>query len=147
MEKCYKIDDVGILIGFIDHLIEKEINRNLSKFNLTATQQNVLWHIYESSNKRDIFQRDLEKHLNLTNPTVTGIVKRLEEKNLIKREPSAEDARCKHLIITDRGLAVIKDSMNFGINYIEKKLTKDMTEDEIINLKLMLKKVLKNMKE
>ena len=57
--------------------------------------------------KRDVFQKDVEKRLKLTNPTVTGIVKRLEEKEMIVRCPSNDDARCKCLHVTEEGKDVI----------------------------------------
>ena len=76
-------NDIGCLIKIIDKKIIKEINKNLVKFNLTATQEKVLWIIYYGQKKGDVFQKDIERELDLSNPTVTGIVKRLEEKDFL----------------------------------------------------------------
>ena len=94
---------VGLLVKFLNNAIINEVNRNLMKFNLTAAQHEVLVYVLKNENKRDIFQKDVEKHLKLTNPTVTGIIKRLEEKNMIVRCSSAEDARYKCLHVTEEG--------------------------------------------
>jgi MarR family multiple gene transcriptional regulator MgrA len=140
--------DIGILIKIIEKNMEKYINKNLKNFNITATQENVLWIIFHKNKKgNDVFQKDIEKELDLSNPTVTGIVKRLEEKQLIKRLPSLEDGRYKCLTLTDTGKEVIHKSMDFGVNYIEKKITKDMSENEIKTLKELLIKVINNMEE
>ena len=54
-----------------------KINKNLSKFNLTRVQHEILCFIDKNEHEGDVFQKDIEKCLKLTNPTVTGIVKRL----------------------------------------------------------------------
>lgn len=148
MKKCGRRQDVGILIKLIDNRIVKAINKNLTRFNLTATQEKVMWAIFRGQDQgKDVFQKDIEKELYLSNPTVTGIVKRLEEKEMIIRVPSSIDARYKCLTLTDKGLDVIHECMDFGINYIEKKLTNNMNEDELNTLKVLLNKVLDNMEE
>ena len=148
MQKCNRKNDIGVLIRRIDNRIVKDVNKNLTRFNLTATQEKVLWVIFRlQEHKKNIFQKDIEKELGLSNPTVTGIVKRLEEKELIKRISSSEDARCKCLTLSDKGLGLINECMDFGVNYIEKKLTKNMTKDELHTLKTLLNRVLDNMDE
>ena len=148
MKKCKRRNDIGLLIKLIDNKIIKDINKNLIRFNLTATQEKVLWIIFRwQDNGKDIFQKDIEKELDLSNPTVTGIVKRLEEKEMITRIPSSQDARYKSLTLTDKGLGIIHECMDFGVNYIEKKLTKNMTEDELNTLRTLLNKVINNMDE
>ena len=91
MKKARVDAHVGLLIKFLNNSITNEINRNLLKFNLTATQHEVLVYILKNENKRDVFQKDVEKHLKLTNPTITGIIKRLEEKGMIVRCASTGD--------------------------------------------------------
>ena len=129
-------EHVGLLVKFINGRVVNKINKNLSKFNLTRVQ-------HES----DVFQKDIEKCLKLTNPTVTGIVKRLEEKEMIVRCPSNNDARYKCLHVTEKGKDVICKSFKFGANNIEKQLVKDMTDEEIKILKDLLSRALKNMEE
>lgn len=148
MCKCKRKDEIGLLIKFINNKIKKDINKNLIGFNLTATQEKVLWIIFRfNENGKDVFQKDIEKELELSNPTITGIVKRLEEKEMIKRVSSCQDARYKCLTLTDKGMDIIHESMDFGINYIEKKLTKNLEEEEVNTLKVLLNKVLDNMEK
>ena len=148
MKKCKRRNDIGLLIKLVDNRIKKAINKNLIRFNLTATQEKVMGSIFRmQEHSKDVFQKDIERELDLSNPTVTGILKRLEEKEMIKRIPSSEDARYKCLTLTDKGLDVIHECMDFGVNYIEKKLTKDMTEEELNTLRTLLNKVIDNMDE
>lgn len=140
-------EHVGLLIKFINGRVVTKINKNLVEFNLTGVQHEILCFIDRNEHEGDVFQKDIEKCLKLTNPTVTGIVKRLEEKEMIVRCPSSDDARYKCLHVTEKGKEVICKSFNFGSNNIEKKLVKGMSHDEVKMLKHLLYKALKNMEE
>ena len=138
---------VGLLIKFINGRVVTKINKNLADFNLTGVQHEILCFIDRNEHERDVFQKDIEKCLKLTNPTVTGIVKRLEEKEMIARCPSSTDARYKCLHVTEKGRDVICKSFKFGADNIEKQLVKDLSDDEVKMLKDLLYRVLKNMEE
>ena len=140
-------EHVGLLIKFLNGKITNKINKNLAEFNLTGVQHEILCFIDRNEHERDVFQKDIEKCLKLTNPTVTGIVKRLEEKEMIARCPSSTDARYKCLHVTEKGRDVICKSFKFGADNIEKQLVKDLSDDEVKMLKDLLYRVLKNMEE
>ena len=72
-------EHVGLLIKFLNGKITNKVNKNLVEFNLTCVQHEILCFINKNEKERDVFQKDIEKCLKLTNPTVTGIIKRLEE--------------------------------------------------------------------
>ena len=147
MKKARAGADVGLLIKFLNNSITNEINRNLLKFNLTATQHEVLVYILKNENKRDVFQKDVEKHLKLTNPTITGIIKRLEEKGMIVRCASTGDARCKCLHVTEEGHNILHKCFHQGILSVEAKLVKNISEKDQVLLKELLYKALKNLEE
>ena len=100
-------EHIGLMIKFLNGKISNKINKNLAEFNLTGVQHEIICFIDRNESQRDVFQKDIEKCLKLTNPTVTGIVKRLEEKEMIARVPSEQDARYKCLHVTEKGKEVI----------------------------------------
>ena len=140
-------EHVKIKKKFINGRVITKINKNLAEFNLTGVQHEILCFIDRNEHERDVFQKDIEKCLKLTNPTVTGIIKRLEEKEMIIRYPSSTDARYKCLHVTEKGREVICKSFQFGANNIEKKLVSGMTDEEVKMLKDLLYRALKNMEE
>ena len=140
-------EHVGLLVKFINGRVITKINKNLAEFNLTGVQHEILCFIDRNEHERDVFQKDIEKCLKLTNPTVTGIIKRLEEKEMIIRYPSSTDARYKCLHVTEKGKDIICKSFKFGANNIEKQLVKNMTDEEVKMLKDLLYRALKNMEE
>ena len=147
MKKLGPENHVGLLVKFLNNAITNEVNRKLTKFNLTGTQHQVLLYIHKNESKRDVFQKDLEKHLKLTNPTVTGIIKRLEEKHMIVRCSSAEDARYKCLHVTEEGHDILHKCFHEGILSIEARLVNDMSKEEVAQFKELLYKALKNLEE
>ena len=91
-------------------------------------------------------QRDIEKALSLKNPTVTGILKRLDEKGFILIVPNAKDKRRKNVYLTEKAYDIQK-RMESDRRKIDKNLTIGMTKKEIQALQKMLNKVLYNVAE
>ena len=72
---------IGFLIKQIHIAFETRCHKNLQRYNLTPSQMDVL--LYLKKHEEDtLTQRDLETGLTLKNPTVTGLLNRLEEKVL-----------------------------------------------------------------
>ena len=70
---------------------------------LTAVQLRVLGELSRSESKgvEEINQKDLEKTLAVTHPTMTEIIKRLEKKNAVICTQSRLDKRYKKINCTD----------------------------------------------
>ena len=68
---------VGFMFKQINTIYEKEFNNRLRKLGITSSQCAVLDYLFNASIE-EVTQKDIEKALNLKNPTVTGILKRLE---------------------------------------------------------------------
>ena len=60
----------------------------------SPTQFQIIECIIENKNQ-EINQKDLEKHLNLSRATISGVLQTMEKKNLIKRVTNREDVRTK----------------------------------------------------
>ena len=91
-------------------------------------------------------QRDVEKALSLKNPTVTGILKRMEENGFVFMAPSVKDKRCKNIYLTEKAYAVQK-KMVADRKKIDKKLTLGMNKKEIEGFHRLLDKVLYSITE
>ena len=135
---------IGLMIKKIDTTFETKTNNELSKLKLTRSQLLILIYI-ESQGDRgiEVNQIDIEKQFNLKNPTVTGILNRLEEKSYIERLPSEKNARFKKIIVTD----VVKEILNkgkIGGKLVEEEIMKCLTKEEYLNLKNILDKIIKN---
>ncbi len=117
----------------------------LKRIGITSSQCEVLDYLFHTS-KEEVTQRDIEKHLNLKNPTVTGILKRLEENGFVFIVPSSKDKRCKNIYLTEKAFD-IQRKMEASRKKSDKMLTLGMREKEIQALEKVLEKVLHNIAE
>lgn len=136
---------VGFMFKQISTIYEKEFNNRLRKLGITASQCAVLDYLFNASIE-EVTQKDIEKGLNLKNPTVTGILKRLEENGFILIIPSNRDKRCKNVYLTEKSYD-IQRKMDMERKKIDKMLTIGMTKKEIAALEKMLARVLYNVEE
>ena len=127
---------VGFVFKQINNVYEKEFNNLLRTLGITASQCAVLDYLF-SSRKEEVNQRDIEKALSLKNPTVTGLLKRLDEKGFILIVPSNRDKRCKIVYLTEKAYD-IQRRMEADRKKIDKKLTIGMTKKEKEALQKML---------
>ena len=134
---------IGFRIKQINNGYEKEFNRQLKNIGITASQCEVLDYLLSGS-KEEVTQRDIEKALNLRNPTVTGLLKRLDEKGFILSVPSARDKRCKNIYPTEKAYD-IQRRMEMDRKKLDKMLTLGLTKKETAALERLLDKVLYNM--
>lgn len=136
---------IGMLLKCIDKRVVNAFNKELERFDITLMQNEVLRYIYFHEEKQDVFQKQIEEFFNSTNPTITGILKRLESKELIKRETSLMDARYKKLTLTKKGKVLSEQTLELGPKKIEHKLTQRLSVEERDELERLLLLVLKGL--
>ena len=136
---------VGFLFKQINNVYEKDFNNRLRTLGITASQCAVLDFLFNSS-KEEVNQKDIEKALSLKNPTVTGILHRLDEKGFVLVVPSARDKRCKNVYLTEKAYD-IQRRMEADRRKIDKNLTLGMSRKEVQSLQKMLNRVLYNVAE
>ncbi len=136
---------IGFMFKQINTIYEKDFNQLLKTIGITASQCAVLDYLFRSSEEA-VNQRDIEKALSLRNPTVTGLLKRLDEKGYILSVPSARDKRCKNIYLTEKAYD-IQRRMEADRKKIDKKFTVGMNKKEKAALEKMLEKVLYNIVE
>ncbi len=136
---------IGFLFKQINNVYEKEFNRRLKSLGITSSQCEVLDFLLQSG-QEEVTQRDIERALNLKNPTVTGLLKRLDEKGFILAVPSGRDKRCKNIYLTEKAYDIQK-RMEKDRKKLDQMLTLGMTKKETESLHKMLNRVLYNIAE
>lgn len=121
--------EVGKSINRLSNHIRSRSNLIQKRIGITGVQGNILYYILMESQIRTIYQRDIEKEFSLKAPTVTEILKILEQKELIRREVDKEDTRRKKIIFSDKA-SKIKDEIEKEIKESEDILLKGVTESE-----------------
>ena len=133
---------IGFMIKQINNVYEKDLNERLRTIGITASQCAVLDYLFHTS-KEEVSQRDVERALNLKNPTVTGRLKRLDEKGYILCVPNANDKRKKNIYLTEKAYD-IQRRMENDRRKLDRELTRGMTKREVAALRKNLEKLLYN---
>ena len=133
---------LGNLIKHLNKMFEQQINENMISVNVTRSQMEVLVYTYiKNKNGIEVNQVDLEKDLNLKNPTVTGLISRLEKKGYMKREKSSKGPNYKSVLITDEGIRIIEEGKRITDN-VEKEMFSVLDKEEKKELTRLLQKVI-----
>lgn len=134
----------GFLIKQVHILQEQRLNKKFERFGLTGAQTFTLVSLFKAREKnKKLNQKDLERILDISNPTVTGILNRLEAKNLIKRVPCKHDARIKYIEVTEKAIELDKE-IRKTFKESEQELVSSLTPEEIDRLNGYLIKILRS---
>lgn len=96
---------------------------------ITTTQMEILLYIFKNEDK-DIYQKDLEKVLNLRRATVSGVLQTMEKNNLITRITNAEDTRTKKIILNEETRNIFLRHLK-QFDEIEKVIVDGISEKEL----------------
>jgi DNA-binding MarR family transcriptional regulator len=99
--------DYGMLMKLISDHILHHSNKLLNKKNLTLSQLRYLEYIDKSGGP--VSFKEVENHFQTSQPTVSGIMRRLAEKDLIKIGAS-DSGRGKNAELTEKGRSLIDES-------------------------------------
>ena len=121
---------IGKRINILAKRIHRTIDKEAAQYGLTGVQARILGFVYYKSDKRDIFQRDIEEELGIRRSSVTSVLQLMEKNGYIQRVSVSEDARLKKIILTEKGLEIQENVYNFILK-IEKSLRDELSEDEM----------------
>ena len=137
---------IGIAIRCLNQKIGRAaMNAANEEFGDSATAVHgwVIRYLYENRD-RDVFQKDLESRFSVRRSTMSSILKLMEKKGLIVKEPVDHDARLKKLILTPAALK-IDEGMRDQIDEIEKRMCNGISESDINTFLAVIEKIGKNL--
>lgn len=141
---------IPVIIGILGNMQQNEFNKNLSETGLTVSQFQVLLYLFRHSKEgREITSRELEAQFRVTNPTMAGILKRLENKGYIYRTPGKTDKRNKqiHLNMDSRFLESEVESKVKELQNRFRRFYQGFTKEETEQLRLLLRRLLENVEQ
>ncbi len=134
--------EFGFYLKKIFQMAESELNKDLENIDLTSSQAKLLIYLYKNRDN-PINQRDIEKEFSLTNPTVNGILNRLESKKFIQRKVSSIDARNKEIILSDKSIVLITELEKKAKN-MENKLIANIEKEKLNIFYEVIKQIFNN---
>ena len=120
---------ISSLLRMIDVRIRMDLDERNEEFQLTSMQVRILGFLIEHDD-REINPRDLEHYFRISKPTVTGVLKRLEEKGYLHYEPSGKDLRYKQIVLDDKAYQCAKQ-LHARFEAMERKLYQGLSDEEL----------------
>ena len=123
--------------------LEQSGNRAMAQKGLTAIQAHILLYILDHSD-RGISLTDIHREFGYSMAAMSGLVKRLREKDYVRVEPCARDDRKKILFGTDKGKEA-REFLDRAICEAQDQLYSGFSPEELATLDRLQKKMLQNL--
>lgn len=130
-------EDIRILFGKTAAKTRKDYADSLREVKIHVGQDHLLWHLWK---KDGATQTELCELISCEPPTLTNMVKKLEEYGLLTRSKDVLDARVTRVFLTEKGSALEYPIGEIWRNHQEKMLNNISNEDRII-LKRLLQQI------
>ena len=127
--------DIGYLFKNINDKLKVKADADLKHSNLTLAQSRVL--AFLDSRGGQTTQKEIEVHLEVSHPTVVGIISRMERNGHLRCWVDETDKRNKIVALTEQAKA-LGEEMEQRISANEKMLLASLSEADIKKLKQML---------
>lgn len=121
--------DCSSILRMLNIEMRKSFNREMKDFQLTGPQAETLLYLFYHKETQEVNQKDIERITGLSNPTVSGILNRLEQKKLIRREISKKDGRYRTIEVTEKAISM-KERLCENGELADARLVEGLTEKE-----------------
>jgi MarR family 2-MHQ and catechol resistance regulon transcriptional repressor len=138
-EKPGPLDEVELWRSVVDSWkrFQRGSEKNLMKLDLSGAELRILRALEERGN---LPMNRFSAETLLSQPTITGIIDKLEQRELVARVRSLEDRREVLIAITAKGSDILAQGLDLHKRFVEKSLAA-LDEDEVITLVTLLQKL------
>lgn len=127
------------LIGQIMHLSMERARQMFGQYDLKPGQAGILLILNKEG---EMSQRELSEKMNLTQPSITAAIQKMERQGYIRRTPDSRDQRMLRLSLTEKSRALIQRAKEDTARLEETMLTGISLEE-----RLLLRRILTQMRE
>lgn len=127
----------------ISRTLEAEL---VAEHDLPLPSYDVLLQLAEAEGRR-LRMTELADRVLLSRSGLTRLVDRLERDGLVERQACPNDARGTHAVLTDGGLARLRDAAPTHLRGVAEHVTSRLTDDELDQLQALMLKLLDGRRE
>ena len=135
---------LGPALGRCAHLAKARLEARLTQYGITPVQAHVLLYLFRSGGEAS--QSEVTAFLKVKPSTANGVLDRMEEKGLVTRSVSRDDARQRQISLTQQGQeqqALLREDFD----RFEALLVQDFTPEEETQFRKLLKRMIANLEE
>ena len=135
-----KREPIGKYLSIINRKGNVFITKEISKFGIGSGQVMFLMELYK---KDGISQEELSEGLNIDKATTCRAIKKLEEAEFLTRVKDKNDKRAYKLYLTQKSKDM-EESIRGVLRICEDHISKNLSEEEVKTLALILKYICLN---
>lgn len=132
----------GHLLRHLHCCSDQAMTELLESRELTAAQGHVLGYINHSATP--LCARDIEEAFQLSHPTVSGLLSRLEKKGFLEFRTDEQDRRCKRIYLLPKAVE-LNEAIHKAIDANEARLVQGFTPQEQEQFRSFLIRAIHNM--
>ena len=136
-------ENIGRQLKIASTQLTKKFDKFAIQYDLTSMQMSVIDFLtlfYD----QEMFQKDIEHEFNIRRSTASTLLKRMEDKGLVRRVESNKDARQKQVILTDLAVQYEDDIQKFMVE-TQQQIHSFLSDEEYAALESSLDKIIKHM--
>ena len=133
--------DIRESLDKVSSKMRRDYSESLRELNLYVGQDNLLARLWAGDG---ITQMQLCDHLKCEPPTVTNMVKSLEQNGFIVRKRDTRDGRVMRIYLTDKGKE-LEEPVDFKWKQQQEKLLHSISPEERLVLRDLMKRMEKNL--
>jgi DNA-binding MarR family transcriptional regulator len=134
----------GYLIKQISDGMGRKANNQLREHGLTMMQANILAFLQQKG--KDVPLKEIEAAFRISQPTVSGLCHRMEQKELIELRQDPANMSAKTARLTEKGEALVKDAAAETAS-TEESLLRGLNPKQREELQTLLQKILRNLND
>lgn len=134
---------IGYLIKSINDKLKVKADEEMKGFGLTFSQSRVLG--YLNMNGGQATQKEIEDFLEVSHPTVVGIVSRMERSGFLTTWFDTKQQRSKMVALTEKARTVGED-MDAMIQHQESELLEGLSQEDAKTLERILSAIYQNLR-
>ena len=135
-----KVPELG-LMGIVMHRVINRAKGMYQEFDLNASQAGILFTLHQSY---AMSQKELAESLNMTPPSITSAIQKMEKGGYIRRKADEKDQRVLRLSLTEKGESCIQ-SVKQVAEQMRKLIFYEMSEEEIQQFRKFLLRINENL--
>lgn len=131
------MNDIPILglLGIVSHRAKNTAKGMYREFDMNRSSAGVLFTLHQ---RKTMSQKELAEQLNITAPSITSLIQKMEKSGYITRRPDDQDQRVMRLSLTEKGESLIQ-SVKDVADRMEQILLEGMSlEERLLFRRLML---------
>ena len=129
------------LMGIVLHKVMQRAKEMYKEFDLNGSQASILFTLH----RRDAMsQKKLASHLNVTPPSITSSIQKMEKDGYLTRHPDEADQRVLRLTLTEKGRTCVSKVVTVA-SQMEGLMFREMNPEEKLLFRRLLIQIYENL--